>query len=113
MKPMADKLAFLEYWEVKKERASIPASEAVDAVQHMTIHKSKGLEFPVVIFPFADIKLYNARYDTLWYPLKIEEYNFSRALINFKAEVENYGPEGERMFLEHRSQMELDNINIL
>lgn len=113
MKPMADKLAFLEYWEVKKERASIPASEAVDAVQHMTIHKSKGLEFPVVIFPFADIKLYDARRDTLWYPLKIEEYNFSRALINFKSEMENYGPEGERMYLDHRSQMELDNINIL
>ena len=24
----------------------------------MTIHKSKGLEFPVVIFPYSDIKIF-------------------------------------------------------
>ena len=24
----------------------------------MTIHKSKGLEFPVVIFPYADLDIY-------------------------------------------------------
>lgn len=113
LKPMADKLAFLEYWDVKKGKASIPASEGTDAVQLMTIHKSKGLEFPIVIFPFADIQLYDARRDTLWYPLKEEEFNFSKALINFKTEIENYSSHGQQMYLAHRSQLELDNINLL
>jgi ATP-dependent exoDNAse (exonuclease V) beta subunit len=113
LKPMADKMAFLEYWDIKKDKASIPASEGTDAVQLMTIHKSKGLEFPVVIFPFADIKLYESRYDTLWYPLEEGEFNFNKALINFKSEVENYSAIGEQMYLQHRSQMELDNINLL
>ena len=113
LKPMADKMAFLEYWEIKKEKASIPASEGTEAVQLMTIHKSKGLEFPVVLFPFADIKLYDARRDTLWYPLEDEKFNFSSALINFKTEIENYSADGQQMYLQHRSQMELDNINLL
>src|SRR5690554_5458192 len=110
---MADKALFMEYWETKKDSASIPASEGADAVQLMTIHKSKGLEFPVVIFPFADIQLYDARFDTLWYPLDEEKFNFSEALINFKGEVENYGPIGEKLFRQHRSKLELDNLNLL
>src|SRR5690606_37080425 len=112
-KPRANKISFLEYWETKKEKASIPANEGVDAVRVMTIHTSKGLEFPVVIFPFADIQLYDAKRDTLWYPLEGEEFNFSEGQINFKSDIANYGPIGERMYREHRSQLELDNINLL
>ncbi len=111
--PMADKGLFLDYWETKKDSASIAASEGVDAVQLMTIHKSKGLEFPVVIFPFADIQLYDAKMDTLWYPLENEEFNFNEALINYKSEIVNYGPMGEFLYHEHRSELELDNINML
>lgn len=111
--PLADKNLFLDYWETKKDSASIPASEGANAVQLMTIHKSKGLEFPVVIFPFADIQLYEAKGDTLWYPLENEASTFSEALITYKSEIANYGPVGQEMYEEHRSELELDNINIL
>lgn len=111
--PMADKGLFLDYWETKKDSASIPASEGTNAIQLMTIHKSKGLEFPVVIFPFADIKLYDAKWDTLWYPLGNEEFNFTEALINYKSEIAAYGTIGAEMYHEHRSELELDNINML
>jgi len=49
---------FLEWWEDKKEKFSIIVPEGVNAVRVMSIHKSKGLEFPVVIYPFAtsDVK---------------------------------------------------------
>jgi ATP-dependent exoDNAse (exonuclease V) beta subunit len=71
------------------------------------------LEFPVVIFPFADMQLYDGKYDTLWYPLGNADFNFTEALINFKAEIANYGEVGARMYNEHRSRLELDNINLL
>ncbi|MBL4592653.1 MAG: UvrD-helicase domain-containing protein [Flavobacteriales bacterium] len=46
-------LNFVEWWESKSEKFSIVIPEGIDAVRVMSIHKSKGLEFPVVIFPFA------------------------------------------------------------
>ena len=43
--------AFLEYWETEREKASVETSERPEAVRIHTIHKAKGLEFPVVILP--------------------------------------------------------------
>jgi len=109
----ADKISFLDHWEAKKENASIPASEGTNAVQLMTIHKAKGLEFPVVIFPFADIQLYDGKYDKLWYPLQNDDFSFKESQINYKADIANYSEIGEQIYNEHRSQLELDNVNLL
>ena len=46
--------SFLEWWKEQSDKIYIDPAENVDAVQILTVHKSKGLEFPVVIFPFAD-----------------------------------------------------------
>ncbi len=45
---------FLKYWEEIKNKRSIIVPEGIEAVQVMTIHKAKGLQFPVVIYPFAE-----------------------------------------------------------
>jgi ATP-dependent exoDNAse (exonuclease V) beta subunit len=44
--------AFLEWWDKEGSNKALPSSESQDAVQVMTIHKSKGLEFKAVIVPF-------------------------------------------------------------
>lgn len=44
--------AFLKYWEDADPFIGSP--ENADSVRILTIHKSKGLEFPYVIFPFAN-----------------------------------------------------------
>jgi ATP-dependent exoDNAse (exonuclease V) beta subunit len=48
---------FIEWWESHEDKAAINMPEGPDAVQIITIHKSKGLEFPVVIIPYADWSL--------------------------------------------------------
>lgn len=49
LKGIAD---FIQLWERKGRRLSLPSTEAVGKVKIMTIHKSKGLQFKVVLMPF-------------------------------------------------------------
>lgn len=50
---------FLKYWEGEDPSISSPSSG--DSVRVMTIHKSKGLDFPYVIIPYAEsINMYKA-----------------------------------------------------
>lgn len=44
---------FLKYWAEAKSKYISSPSDA-DAVRIITIHKSKGLEYPCIIFPFAE-----------------------------------------------------------
>lgn len=45
--------SFLKWWERKKKSVSISSPEDTDAVQVITVHKSKGLQYECVIVPFA------------------------------------------------------------
>ena len=62
-------LEFLEWWATNKGKLSIIVPEELDAVRVMTIHKAKGLEFPLVILPFAVETRKNTR-EFLWVDLE-------------------------------------------
>src|SRR5690606_34600552 len=80
----SDIVSFLEYFENKKDSLSIISPKGQNAVQIMTIHKSKGLEFPVVIFPYADLDIYQELEAKEWVPINKNLYNgFSYTLLNF------------------------------
>ncbi|MCX6243725.1 MAG: UvrD-helicase domain-containing protein [Bacteroidetes bacterium] len=65
---------FLEWWDDNNENISIVMPDGMDAVRIMTIHKAKGLQFPVVLLPFySDKKMYTRRY--LWVDLPKEEFD--------------------------------------
>lgn len=49
--------SFVEWWEEEGEGRALPSSEHSEAVQVMTIHKSKGLAFDVVMMPFCSWNL--------------------------------------------------------
>lgn len=48
---------FLEFWDKKKDKLAVQITGDLDCVQIMTIHKAKGLEFNVVMYPYADTSL--------------------------------------------------------
>ena len=49
--------AFLDYWDETGSQKAIPGTEEQNAIRILTIHKSKGLEFNVVIIPFCNWKM--------------------------------------------------------
>jgi ATP-dependent exoDNAse (exonuclease V) beta subunit len=104
---------FLEYWDKIGYQKSIPSPEGTNAVRIMTIHKSKGLEFPVVIFPFAEENFSSKPKDKLWIPLEDANVDFPKALINNRKEVENYGSEAKAVFQTKNQEEVLDTINVL
>lgn len=59
---------FLLYWDSVREKVSVEGSSR-NAVSIQTIHRSKGLEFPVVIIPFANWKVEPIADSTIWLDL--------------------------------------------
>lgn len=104
---------FLEYWDKIGYQKSIPSPEGTNAVRIMTIHKSKGLEFPVVIFPFAEEDFSRKIKDKLWIPLEDSNIDLPKALINNRKEVEGYGNEAKTIFQTKNQEEVLDTINVL
>jgi len=106
--------SFLIYWHEKKDKLSIVVPEGKNAVQIMTIHKSKGLEFPVVIYPF-DLDIYRQIKPKVWYkPLPKETYNnFEAALVNYGTTLQKTGTIGKAIYQNQQEELELDNINLL
>ncbi|MDE6632185.1 MAG: hypothetical protein K2K23_04225 [Muribaculaceae bacterium] len=49
----SDIASFLQWWDKKGRTKSIASPEDADAVNIMTVHKSKGLEFRCVIVPYS------------------------------------------------------------
>lgn len=49
--------SFLEYWKQHGHEEKTPMPENITAIRIMTIHKSKGLQFPIVIVPWHDFPL--------------------------------------------------------
>ncbi|WP_290711881.1 UvrD-helicase domain-containing protein [Flavihumibacter sp. CACIAM 22H1] len=48
---------FISWWQEEGETKALPLASGDNAIQVMTIHKSKGLAFDIVILPYADWKL--------------------------------------------------------
>ena len=105
---------FLDFWKLKKNTLSIVAPEAPNAVQIMTIHKSKGLEFSVVIFPH-DIDIYYQKEPKAWLSnLPSSHFNgFDELLISSSKDIRNVNDKGAEIYQKQREELELDNFNLL
>jgi ATP-dependent exoDNAse (exonuclease V) beta subunit len=104
---------FLNYWDKNAEKFSIPSPEGTNAVRIMTIHKSKGLEFPVVIMPFAEEDYSRSPKNKLWLNADENDIGLPKVLIDNSSAVEGFGEDAKSVYDQKKQEELLDNINVL
>lgn len=104
---------FLNYWDKNGDKLSIPSPEGNDAVRIMTIHKSKGLEFPVVIFPFAEEDFSKGPREKIWLNADEKTMGLPKVLVDKNSRVVGYGEEASTTYLQKKQEDLLDTINVL
>lgn len=104
---------FLNYWDKNAEKFSIPSPEGTNAVRIMTIHKSKGLEFPVVIMPFAEEDYNRKPKDKLWLNSEGQDFDMPKVLVDNSSAIEEFGEEASAVYNLKKQEELLDNVNVL
>ena len=108
-----DLYSFIEWWETDGKKQSIKPAGGQNAIQILTIHKSKGLQFEKVIIPFCSWNLdHQPNAEIMWclshedilrefpyYPVK-----YGSAMLQTDFSVQ---------YLNERSLAYLDNLNLL
>lgn len=103
---------FLEWWQENSQKHSVVVPEGIDAVQVMTIHKSKGLQFPVVIYPFADKDFSRPGKEGEWVELEdMEETSpLDIAWLSISSAME--GTPWESIWQKEKGKTLLDMLNV-
>ncbi|QBZ96991.1 UvrD-helicase domain-containing protein [Flavobacterium sangjuense] len=104
---------FLSYWDINSGKLSIPSPEGKEAVRIMTIHTSKGLEFPVVIFPFAEEDYSKGPREKIWLNADEEQVGLPKVLVDKNNNVSTYGEESALIYNQKKQEELLDDINVL
>tara|TARA_B100000886_G_scaffold108059_1_gene72224 strand:+ start:182 stop:3226 length:3045 start_codon:yes stop_codon:yes gene_type:complete len=103
--------SFIDYWQIKKDKLKVNLIEDTNAVKVLTIHKSKGLEFPVVILPFFDFKL-NKLDKNIWVNFNDSKIN-GNFLVDFNESLNYLSEDASLMIRSYENNMILDNINVM
>ena len=117
---------FLTHWETARVKVAVSESIATDAITVQTIHKAKGLQFPVVIVPFADWGVDPNTRSTMWLdlddvvaePLHIplpggQSLRLPTAQVAVRRDLEN-GPDSvAEQYRYEADNLFLENMNLL
>lgn len=110
----SDIYSFLRWWDDNEKSFTVKSPIDIDAISVLTIHKSKGLEYPVVIIPFAHWAMSRASSNqptTMWYEPTIPPFNLLPVLpIDHKTELVStiFAPQ----FFNELVSEYVDNINL-
>jgi len=105
-------LDFLKIWQANISKWSIALNDEVNGVKISTVHKAKGLEFPVVIVPFSDKQIYNRQAKKVWFNTsEFLETDVGYARIKFTKKTSQFGNYWKRVHEKIKADEETDAWN--
>ena len=107
----ADLNSFLKWWEKNGEKQCVPSPDNQQAFRIMTIHKSKGLDFGVVIMPFCDWDLDSRMRNILWCEPKEKPFNqFPLLPVEYSSKLSQSVFAKE--YFDEQMHQYIDNLNV-
>ena len=103
--------SFITWWDEHKDKLTVSTSVSNNAVTVITIHKSKGLQYPVVIVPFAEWVTTKGKSNE-WIELNEDRSGLGAALITTSKTSLN-GTEYQSIAEQEQLRTLFDHINML
>jgi len=106
---------FLSEWEQIAKDLSIDVPEKKGAVNIMTVHKSKGLEFPVIIY-YTNADLYGSKDKNtkVWVPLDAKHFEgFETLPVTLGSLHDSNNPVYQAIYEKNVLEKKFDNLNRL
>jgi ATP-dependent exoDNAse (exonuclease V) beta subunit len=111
-KNRADLGGFLAWWEDNREKRTVKIPDSHNAMRILTIHKSKGLQFKVVIMPFLSWRIFDVtKGNVLWTPFSDGAAQLSAILPMSLSGLDK--THFKSIYQEEATMAFLDNLNLL
>ena len=105
--------AFLNDWDVISEKFSITAPDKKGAVKIMTVHKAKGLEFPVVIY-YNNREVFGSKdkETKVWIPVNPEKFQgFEKLPVKLGVLEQTHIAKYQDIYRQTVAEKTFDNLN--
>lgn len=110
----SDLNGFLEWWDEESRSLTLFSPDGQDAIRLLTIHKSKGLEFDVVLMPFVDWEVDHSfgHAEFVWCKPDREPFN-ELPIIPVKYKKDLVNTIFREDYLREKLLSYIDNLNLL
>ncbi len=110
----SDLNGFLEWWDEESRSLTLFSPDGQDAIRLLTIHKSKGLEFDVVLMPFVDWEVDHSfgHAEFVWCKPDREPFN-ELAIVPVKYKKDMANTIFRDDYLREKLLSYIDNLNLL
>lgn len=103
---------FIEWWNNEGYKKSVASPDQDDSIQLMTIHKSKGLQFKVVIVPFLSWSLGHGMSSSIWVYSDNEPFKRLGAVpVRYKQEIAD--THFKKYYDREKLNVAIDKLNLL
>ncbi len=104
--------SFLSWWDEDGISKTLPSPEEANAVQVLTIHKSKGLAFRAVFIPFCDLGLSGKSNSIFWVPAQETPYAILGS-VPLKYSKDLAGSSVAKYYFEEELYSHMDSLNMI